>query len=317
MGINSDPVRSVEGILYTSKMLSALRTGAVKSVLNGQGSFKVLAVTPSRDFLTTSYPPGYQEIDPEKCSIKNGYSPMGHKIPTRPERVATWKYVNSVFFGPERDMKNFPTPVTPDTAPPVRFGVIPASWFEMLYPKMGVSGPYTLLGGFALWMMSKEHMVMDHWFWEFPSFWGSIFFLHCHPSIGPKLKAYVMKFYDDLEDAKFTRPIGRMRASAEKDVAKIQRLIEETELHGIVKTAKEEGVGLQLEAAYRSRLQHVYSEVKKRLDYESEKAALKKQFEQDHMVNWIVNSVTKSITPQQEKDSIKSCIQALKNLQAA
>ena len=34
-------------------------------------------------------------------------------------------------------------------------------------------------------------------------------------------------------------------------------------------------------------------------DYESEKAALKRQFEQDHMVKWIVNSVTKSITPQQ------------------
>jgi len=298
-------------------MLSALRTGAVKSVLNGQGSFKVLSVTPSRQLFKTVYPAGYQEIDPEECSIKNGYSPMGHKIPSRSERVATWKYVNSVFFGPERDMKNYPNPVRPDHSPPARMGWIPSTWFDMFYNKTGVTGPYMFLGGFCLWTLSKEYMVIDHYFWEIPGFWGAMHFLNLHPSIGPKVKAWVKQFKDDLQMMDYDRPLSRMRASAEKDITKVKRLIEETELHSIIKAAKEEGVGLQLEAVYRSRLQHAYTEVKKRLDYESEKAALKRQFEQDHMVNWIVNSVTKSITPQQEKESIKSCIQALKSLQTA
>jgi len=298
-------------------MLSALRTGAVKTVLNGQGSFKVLSVTPSRQFFKEVYPAGYEEIDPDKCSVKNGYSPMGHKIPTRAERVATWKYVNSVFFGPERDMKNYPNPDTPDQYPPVRMGWIPSTWFEMFYPKTGVSGPYVFLGGLSLWMFSKEHMPIDHFFWEIPAFWCAIHFLCSNPNIGPNIKAWFKKEQDYQQLIEYDRPLSRMRASAEKDIAKVKRLIEETELHSIIKDAKEEGVGLQLEAVYRSRLQHAFTEVKKRLDYESEKAALKRQFEQDHMVNWIVNSVTKSITPQQEKESIKSCIQALKNLQTA
>jgi len=214
-------------------------------------------------------------------------------------------------------MKNFPNPDTPDTPPPVRLGWIPSSWFEMLYPKTGVTGPYMFLGGFSLWMLSKEHMVIDHWFWEVPTFWAAVYFLISNPKIGPKFKEWFAKAQDKQEFLEYERPLGRLRASAEKDISKVKRLIEETELHSIIKTAKEEGVGLQLEAVYRSRLQHAFDEVKKRLDYESEKAALKRQFEQDHMVNWIVSSVTKSITPQQEKESIKSCIQALKNLQTA
>lgn len=52
----------------------------------------------------------------------------------------TWDYVNSVYFGPERDMKNFPNPTQPLTPEPVRMGIVPNSWFEFFYPKTGVTG---------------------------------------------------------------------------------------------------------------------------------------------------------------------------------
>ncbi|KAI8772975.1 ATP synthase subunit b, mitochondrial [Biomphalaria glabrata] len=114
----------------------------------------------------------------------------------------------------------------------------------------------------------------------------------------------------------FTRPINRWKDAANAEIAKNERLIEETETSKHMYLAKKEGIQLQLEAAYRQRLQNAFQEVKKRLDFEVEKVSLKRKYEQEHMVNWIVSSVTKSITPQQEKESIKSCIDSLKRLSA-
>lgn len=43
----------------------------------------------------------------------------------------------------------------------------------------------------------------------------------------------------------------------------------------------------------------VTNEVKKRLDYQVELQNLHRRMEQEHMVNWVEQSVIKSITPQQ------------------
>lgn len=59
---------------------------------------------------------------------------------TKEERIQQWDYVNSIYFGPERDLKNFPLFAQPDGTPPVRVGIFPASWFDFFYPKTGVTG---------------------------------------------------------------------------------------------------------------------------------------------------------------------------------
>merc|ERR1719186_805804 len=79
-------------------------------------------------------------------------------------------------------------------------------------------------------------------------------------------------------------------------------------------TAKRENVGLQLEAEFRERQQKVYSEVKRRLDYQVETDNVKRRVEQQHMVNWIIDNVQKSITPEQEKQNLQACITRLKGL---
>lgn len=78
--------------------------------------------------------------------------------------------------------------------------------------------------------------------------------------------------------------------------------------------AKRENVLLQLEAEYRRRLNVAYQEVRRRLDYQVAKQLAQGQFQQKHMVNWIIENVVKGITPQQEQETLKKCISDLKQL---
>ena len=54
-------------------------------------------------------------------------------------------------------------------------------------------------------------------------------------------------------------------------------------------------------------------QVKKRLDYQLELANMMRRMEQ-HMADWIMSNVRKSITAKQEDDALKKCIADLKTM---
>ena len=86
--------------------------------------------------------------------------------------------------------------------------------------------------------------------------------------------------------------------------------------HKILFDAKRENIQLQLEAEFRRRQMQAYTEVRRRLDFLVAKEEAVKQFQQKHMVNWIIDNVAKSITPQQEKETLKTTLAELKKLAA-
>lgn len=57
------------------------------------------------------------------------------------ERIKYWKEANEIFYGPQRDMKNFPPLELPERLEKeYNFMVIPTAWFKPIYERLGVSG---------------------------------------------------------------------------------------------------------------------------------------------------------------------------------
>jgi len=79
---------------------------------------------------------------------------------------------------------------------------------------------------------------------------------------------------------------------------------------------KKENIALQVEATYRERIMTVFSEVKKRLDYQVDKQNIERNILQKNMVAWIVQRVQGAITPESEQENLKKCIADLKGLAA-
>jgi F-type H+-transporting ATPase subunit b len=212
---------------------------------------------------------------------------------------------------PDRDLVNFPRPKRLLTAPPTKFGLIPAEWFEAFYPRTGVTGPYVFGVGLLAYLFSKEIWVLEHEFWGGVSFFAMIIF--AQKKFGPQLGAYLNK---EVENE-----ISNMYAGQKADIQANTDAIEaekkaqwQAEGQTMLFEVKRENVALQAEAAFRQRQMEVYSEVKKRLDYQVDKQQVERNIQQKHMVNWIISRVQQAITPESEKENLKKCIQDLKGL---
>jgi len=223
-----------------------------------------------------------------------------------------WDKANKIYFGPERDTKNFPLVAQPSEVPPTRMGILPKSWFDAFYEKTGVTGPYVFATTVGAYLLSSEILVVEHVFVEFFAFWTAIAIL-CK-KLGPGLSKYITSQQELYKTNYWTEPIKAAKSSSENVLKEGETALWQMEGEKHLFEAKRENVDLQLEAVYRQRLAEVHSEVKRRLDYHVDLANAKREFEQKHMVNWITGNVVKAITPQQEKESITKCIQDIKAL---
>ncbi|XP_054718057.1 ATP synthase subunit b, mitochondrial-like [Uloborus diversus] len=217
------------------------------------------------------------------------------------------------YDGPERDHVNFPRRVRPEWPGKVRMAFLPDEWFQFFYKKTGVTGPYVFGTGLLTFLFSKEFYVFEE---EFST--GCAIFLLAYIAIkkfGPATKEYVHKYIDN-EYAEQQKQKDDIMKEIENKIVEVKKNVWHAEGQKILMNAKRENVLMQLEAEYRSRMMQVYTQVKKRLDYQLDLYNTRRKLEQKHMVDWIVNNVVKSITPQQEKEALQKCIEDLKLLSA-
>lgn len=215
------------------------------------------------------------------------------------------------YDGPERDLVNFPRRKRAEFAGKVRMGFIPDEWFQFFYKKTGVTGPYVFGTGLLTFLLSKEFYVIEH---EFST--GCAIFLLAYIAIkkfGPAAKEFSSKLVKEEEQTYYKKKEEYMK-NVEKAIENEKKSLWQAEGQKILMNAKRENVLMQLEIEYRRRMMNVYEQTKRRLDYHLELYNTKKKLEQKHMVDWIVNSVVKSITPDQEKEALKKCIEDLNTL---
>jgi len=204
-----------------------------------------------------------------------------------------------------------PVPPLPEKGGKVRHGLIPEEFFQLLYPKTGVTGPYMLGTGLLLYMLSKEIYIINNETLAGASIAAVI--IYGVKKFGPS----VAEFADKLNEEKVAKAqevkdlaLTTMAQAVENEKKEQWRV----EGRQMLFDAKRNNVAMLLETNHRERLHMVTTEVKKRLDYQIALQNLHRRMEQEHMVNWVEQNVIKSITPQQEKESIAKCITDLKVL---
>ncbi|KAK7135813.1 hypothetical protein R3I94_014477 [Phoxinus phoxinus] len=207
-----------------------------------------------------------------------------------------------------------PVPPLPEKGGKVRHGIFPEELFTLLYPKTGVTGPYMLGTGLLLYMLSKEIYVINHETIAAASIGAVI--IYGVKKFGPSVATFADKLNED-KVAKAQEVKDQAMAVLEQGIENEKKEQWRVEGRHLLFDAKRNNVAVLLETNYRERLHMVTNEVKKRLDYQVQLQNLHRRMEQEHLVNWVEQSVVKSITPQQEKESIAKCISDLKVLAKA
>jgi len=215
--------------------------------------------------------------------------------------------------GPERDLVNFPRPKRLERNPPVKLGLIPEDWFKFFYPKTGVTGPWMFGGGLVTYLISKEIWVLEHEFYNGVSL--VILIVLISKKLGPSISAYLEK-EQDAELAQMYEGKNQEIKQVQDSIANEKKTQWQMEGGDMIFDVKKENIALQVEATYRERIMTVFSEVKKRLDYQVDKQNIERNILQKNMVAWIVQRVQGAITPESEQENLKKCIADLKGLAA-
>jgi F-type H+-transporting ATPase subunit b len=211
----------------------------------------------------------------------------------------------------ERDMTNYPPMKQPMTPGKLRVGVVPEEWFQFMYNKTGVTGPYILFWGGLTTILSKEYFVPWVDTPEHLVFLGM--FIYFSKKVAPQIGAYLDKGVKSEDDAYFNE-LAESTIQVDSQIEGKENLKSLPDANVLIHDAKRENVHLQLEAALRERMHTVHTEVKKRLDYQVNINNVHSRFEREQAINYIIDGVRSSIGANQQKEAFASGLAQLKAL---
>ena len=195
-----------------------------------------------------------------------------------------------------------------------RLYCIPEAFFNFMHERTGVLGPYILLWGGLVTLVSKEYLIFQEEFGAFLAWFvvPPIVATKLAPKIG---KAFRTKFNDEM------MVLDKLKES------KIQQFSNEADALDEDATRADSGKEVfdvysanaenMIEAEVRTRQEQVYEAFKRRLDYQVALQNLEEQVVQKQMVSWVKQEVDKSIRAQSQKEGINQCLKELKALAAS
>jgi F-type H+-transporting ATPase subunit b len=211
----------------------------------------------------------------------------------------------------ERDMVNFPPMKQPVQPGKLRIGVVPDEWFQFMYNKTGVTGPYILFWGGLTTILSKEYFVPWVDTPEHIVFLGM--FILFSKKIAPQIAAFLDKGVKSDDDA-YVSELAESTQHVDTQIEGKQNLKSLPDANVLIHAAKRENIHLQLEAALRERMHTVHTEVKKRLDYQVNINNVHARVEREQAINYIIDGVKSSIGANQQKEAFNSGLAQLKAL---
>uniref|UniRef100_A0A8D2CYE0 ATP synthase subunit b n=1 Tax=Sciurus vulgaris TaxID=55149 RepID=A0A8D2CYE0_SCIVU len=205
-----------------------------------------------------------------------------------------------------------PLPPLPEYGGKVHLGLIPEEFFQFLYPKTGVTGPYMLGIGLILYFLSKELYVIT------PETFSTISIVGLLVYVIKKYGTSIGEFIDNLNE----QIIAQLEEVKKASIKQIQDEIElekaqqaQVQKCHYLSDVQRNSIAMALEVIYQERLHKVYKEVKNHLDYHISVQNMMHRKEQEHMIIWVEKHVVQSISAQQEKEMIAKCIADLQLLE--
>ncbi|CAF3068535.1 unnamed protein product [Rotaria socialis] len=212
---------------------------------------------------------------------------------------------------PERDLVNYPPYKLREAPNPVRWYCVPESWFKFFYEKTGVTGPYMFFYGLLVYGFSKEYIVLWYDFTEYLILAAAV--ITVVKKLGPSISDAFRGWHQD-EVGRYNSVVNNSKAMAGKMLHSYEESLERAKSIGALAEARKDIINMGLETSYRERMKQLYESVKRRLDYQVALQNARKDFERTNMINWITSEVKKSITDKQEKDTLQSCINQLRQI---
>lgn len=189
-----------------------------------------------------------------------------------------------------------------------RLGFIPEEWFLFFKPMTGVSGPYIFMFVLGNYLVSKEIYIMEHEYYLGISIAIVLYIITTR--FGSKIGAALDKEVDAIANA--------LEQDRTDELALNKKIIKDAEdakwrAQGQkeLMDAKKENIAMQLEAVYRERLMMVFQGVRGRMDYHVKRYRAENRVHQKWMIEWILENVRKSITPEFKKQALDSAIKDL------
>lgn len=227
------------------------------------------------------------------------------------------------------DWENFKMPSAPyvgmGPTPPIatdvpvegqtRMVFFPESYFKLLEPKLGYTGPYTLFWGLVLFAFNKEYIV-----WNPEATWTFSMFAF----MGAALHHFLIPAWD--RETHITNVLKNEQVQLWKDykmslsesvIDGSQRLQEQTQALNMIQEQRKTNLALGLEAEYMNRQADLVAAVKKRLDYQVAVNNAEREAMSKHMINWVESQVQEAIAKRSPKDDLAAAIAQLKTMAKA